>query len=119
MALSIYDLIANELGVGNVRVGDNPEAVDVDVADKIILRANPMRYAFMIINVSANNIHLVPRRAVVADAGILLAANGGFFTLSWREDLNLPAVEWHATAAVDNSAIEIYTVEGEPDERGE
>jgi hypothetical protein len=117
MAKSIHELIAESLGVDNIRVGDNPLNEDVDIASKVILKSDPMRYAFLLVNVSANDIYLVPRRAVVGTAGILLGANGGFFALNWRDDLVLPAVEWHAAAAGNNSAIEIYTVEGEPSGR--
>ena len=115
MAQSIRDLIAAELGVATLRIGDNPLNVDVDIADKIILKADPMRYAFVLVNVGGNNIFLTPRRAVVGTAGILVGASGGLISFSWRDDLILPAVEWHAVAAGNNTAIEIYTVEGEPD----
>jgi hypothetical protein len=115
MSKSIRDLIAAELGIDTIRVSDNPLGVDVDTADKIILKADPMRYAFVLVNVSANNVYIKPRRAVVGTAGILVAASGGFIAFNWRDDLILPAVEWHALAASDNSSIEIYAVEGEPD----
>ncbi len=114
MAKSIHEVIADELGI-LPRFEENPEAVDVDSTEKIILRANPNRFAVLFVNLGTVAIFLRPQRTATLTSGFQLAAGGGSLFINWREDLVLPALEWHAIASIDNQTLEIWSVEGEAD----
>ena len=100
---TVYDLIDRELGIKvDYRFGDD---TDADQADKIIARNEPGRVSLIIVNLSGNTVYVRPLHAATTAASILLSPTGGSVAMNWRDDLILQALEWHAIASADNSAI--------------
>lgn len=116
MAKSVHDLVADRFGV-RTRVNEVVGA-QAPTASAVLLRDNPMRYAFVVQNLGADPVFMRPRRAASATAGIRLGANGGSISFSVDEDFSLPGLEWWSftsgAAAVDIIVLEVL---GEPDAR--
>ena len=105
---SVYDLLARELGAKLAfRFG---EAATADIASKIIARNDPGRVALIIVNLSAATVRVRPLSPASATAGIVLTASGGSVAMNWRDDAILQALEWHAQASADTSAILVIEV---------
>lgn len=103
-----HDLVSDMYGV---RVEDRefPDALDADIAVKVLARRSPRRVALLVVNMSANVVVIAPFPGVTTTRGIRLDANGGSFSCNTKEDMLLPTREWNVCADVDNSAI--YVVE--------
>lgn len=95
---TVLDLIEEELG-GVTLVGINPEISTVGTTASLLLRGNVNRAAFILYNLSANVIFILPRNDVSTSLGIRLAPNAGVNIL-WKDDLVLPILEWWAVADV-------------------
>ena len=63
MVTNAYDLVRDRWGV-DTEDHENPEATDADTTEKIVFRNNPNRVAFVIINLSANNVFVARTSAV-------------------------------------------------------
>lgn len=74
-----------------------------------LLPQNPNRLAFIIVNLSAQNIYLSPDGHPAADHGIWLAPNGGSFIVQWDKDLILPGLPWYGLAGAAD--CDIYIIE--------
>jgi len=61
-----------------------------------VLKNNPNRLAFILVNLSANVGYFAPVQTVSSSAGIRAAASGGSFAFIWNEDFDLVALEWFA-----------------------
>lgn len=113
---SIDDLLEQNFGV-RVEVIEEASTLDADIAVKVVAGRNRRRVGLIIINLSVNNVTVAPFKDVSLTRGIRLAANGGSLSMSWRDDLILPAMEWSALSDVDNSAIYVlgaYIATGVP-----
>jgi len=106
---SVYDLLARQYGV-QVSTAQNPDATSLGTTDAIVARTNPRRVGLTVINLSVNNIYLRPLTPASASAGILLVPQGGSLTVTWQDDLALPALEWHGIADAAGSAIFVQEV---------
>lgn len=101
---SLADLIAEEFKVATTyRI--NPVNVEVGIAVTAILPTNPKRLAFLIMNLSANNIFIAPDMQVTAARGIFLTPAGGNFSMEWRTDFEAVTLPWYGTAGANNSGI--------------
>lgn len=108
---SVYDLLASRLGVGDIDVGINRDASDIDIADKIIARNDPARVALVIINLGTVSVFVTPQIPATTTRGIVLGASGGSVSMNWQDDLVLPALEWHgASNGTDNQSILVVEV---------
>lgn len=113
MAKSVYELVEERFGV-RLRTVDNPETAEANIADAILLRANPMRYSFVFFNLSAVSVWIRPDIPPVdPDEGLILLPSGSV-TVGFETDFTLAAREWHVIAAANNSAIYLLALEGEP-----
>ena len=114
VAKSAYELVAERFGV-RVRAVQNPEIIQATTTDRIMLRANPMRYGFVVVNMSADTCYLRPvNPAAAASGGMVLLPNGSI-SVSLEEDFTLASLEWHILGAAVNLAIFVLSIEGEPD----
>jgi len=77
----------------------------VQVASGIILRQDPSRIAFTIVNVGANDVNLVPSGQPAPTRGFICAANGGTVSAEWKEDGELINREWTAFAVGSASPV--------------
>jgi hypothetical protein len=112
MAKSIHQLVSERFGVRTHPLV-NPEVATAEAASAVVLRADPNRYAFIIQNLSAADIHLRPlSEATVGDA-LIITANGSFVA-TMETHFTLPAVEWHILGPAGSQAILTLAIMGEP-----
>ncbi len=104
MGKTLSDLIRQELGTDSF-VNLDPITVTVGVTAERIARANPNRIALMFVNLSANNIHILPANNPSATHGILVSPSGGNTILFWKEDFDLLLHDWFGIAAAAGSNI--------------
>jgi len=104
---SVYDLVEKELGA-KVTEDVNPVTSTVTTAVTQILREDATRVAVIIINLGANDMIIGFDREVSASRGIRVGANGGHYTMYWKEDFTLCArAMWAVTVA---GSTDIYVV---------
>jgi len=70
---------------------------------------DPERVFLLLINLSANDIFVAPDTVPSTTHGIRLAANGGGFSTSVRDDGVLPSLEWNAIANAAASSLYVLT----------
>ena len=103
MAVDVYSLITERFGA-RAEVFEIPVGLDADTTAKQLLRQDPRRLSFTLVNLSANIVFVAPDSTVSATRGIRLTA-GSSVSVDFRNDLHLAALEWFVAADVDNSAI--------------
>ena len=106
MAASQYAV--KEFG-GKVRPVENPVTDSVSQAAKLILRNNPDRIGWLVVNLSGSSVYVGYSPTVSSTRGILLSAGGGSASSTVAEDGESVAWELWAIGAADNLAI--YVVE--------
>jgi len=104
MPKTLNELIDAQLGV-RVRPQINPLTSSVGTTPTRIFSNNPNRVAFLVVNISANKVFLLPDNTVTTSRGILLTNNGGGLVANWREDFHLVGYEWWAVADAAGSSI--------------
>jgi hypothetical protein len=90
---------------------ENPEVTAVGVAAVTILKNHPGRVAFILINLSANNLYVAPNAAVSTSLGVFVPPGGGMLSSSMEDDFTLPTREWWAIAGGAASAIYLLSLE--------
>jgi hypothetical protein len=100
---SCADLARSLYGI-DVGFEESAAGAVANIADAVMIRNGPNRIALVIVNASANILYARPDAPASAARGIIIPANGGTFILGFRDDLTLPAHEWHIAAAADGSA---------------
>jgi hypothetical protein len=110
--LALSKLITEEFGV-KTRVNENPVTNSVGTSFVEILRNNPDRLAFIVVNLSANEVYLGLERDVSASKGIRLNANGGILSMTFKEDLATVGRAIFALASGAGSTIYVQEVEAE------
>jgi hypothetical protein len=98
------DLLRDRFGV-DVGVNLDPVVASVGTTATQILRKNPNRLAFTVINLSAAVVYIKPENTVSTASGIVLAAGGGSVNLVWDEDYDAVGMDWYAVASAGASAI--------------
>jgi len=93
------------------RAIENPITNVVSTSAVEILRANPDRFQWLVVNLSANTIYVSFDKDVSSTKGILLEPNGGFASMHAREDGEAVTYPIWAIATGVNSAI--YVIEYE------
>lgn len=88
----------------------NPETDTVGTTPVTILRNNPNRVAWVIVNLSLNDVFILPAEDPSATKGIRLGPSGGSASANWLEDMELVAWEWKAVASGAGSAILVLEV---------
>lgn len=106
----LSDAIDREFGV-RTRLIINPVTGSVGTTATEILRNNPDRLSWVIINLSANFGFIDFTPQVAATRGIRLSANGGSAAATWRDDGEL--VGHPVFALLDTAAGDFYVVEVE------
>lgn len=104
--LNVRDLLLARVGVPvTVRdrsslLGDIPPFT---VAGAEVVRGNPARIGFTLVNTGSLVATVQPRRAPVAGVGIRIEPNGGALIVNWEEDGEVVAWPWFGTATGGNS----------------
>jgi hypothetical protein len=112
MAKSIHELVSERFGVRTFPLV-NPEVSTAETTSAVVLKADPNRYAFILQNLSAADIHLRPFQGAVVGDALLITANGSFVA-TMETHFTLPSVEWHIIGPAGSQAIITLAVMGEP-----
>lgn len=68
------------------------------------------RMGLTFINTGANDIHLTPDQSASTSVGVLLGANGGFLSLTAKDDLILVGWDWFAVATTAATNLLIFSI---------
>ena len=96
---------------GPTRPVINPVTDTVATTATMILKNNPDRLAWLIVNLSANRGYIGFDRQVAPTRGIPVEASGGIVISNWREDGELVIHEVHAINLVAAGTWYIVEVE--------
>jgi len=89
----------------------NPVTDTVATTPTLILRNNPDRIFWLIVNLSANNGYMGWDTLVSSTRGLLVAANGGFVSASIEEDGELVIQEVYAVNLAAQGTYMIVEIE--------
>jgi len=93
------------------RAVENPVVAAVGTTAAEILKNNPDRVFFLVVNLSTNIVYVGLASDVSATKGIRLDANGGFVSFSVEEDGEAVAYQIFAIATGAASAIYVLEIE--------
>jgi hypothetical protein len=93
-----------------VKVNINPIVSSIGTSSTRVLYNNPDRLAWIIVNLSANEVYIGWNTGVSSTSGIRLDANGGNVVCLADEDLELVGYEVYAVATGANSNIFVLEV---------
>ena len=106
MAKQLYGAAAEYLSAQFGGSFDSPDTYPlIGTTPEKILTFSGDRVGLLVMNLSANEIHLGPTPEVSASQGMLLGPSGGSVSMSIVEDFMLPTLEWWAVAAGANSVL--------------
>jgi hypothetical protein len=72
---------------------------------QLLLKQDPSRIAFTIVNVSVTDVGVIPTGQPTAQKSFIVAANGGVLSGDWREDGELISQEWRAFAVAPPASL--------------
>jgi len=104
---SVRDLLSARWGVPLTPRHSSP-IVTVGVTVVSLLRQDAARVGFMVANLGAFTLFLIPQGAGFppdATHGIRLEPNGGALTVNWEEDGEAVAYEWLAAASGNSTSV--------------
>jgi len=104
--LTIRDLLNARFGVP-FTPRFNRETQSVGGGFTLVLRQDPARIAFTIVNVSTSDVGISPAGQPVSQKSFILAANGGVLTAQWDEDGEIVSQEWRGFAIVPPATLMI------------
>ena len=93
------------------RAVENPVVAAVGTSALTVLRNNPDRVFWLVVNLSTNVVYVALARDVAATKGIRLDPNGGWTSMSVEEDGEAVAYEVFAKATGASSAIYVLEME--------
>ena len=96
--VTIDTLLETELGTAT-RPNENPESSQMGTSEARILRNNPNRIQFILVNLSINAMYILPKSGVSATKGIRIPSGGGAVTVWWKEDADMVSYEWFGIAS--------------------
>ena len=111
MAKTLAELIEAQFGV-RVRGEVNPEIATIGTTAAQIFKGNPNRLAFVVVNLSSNDLYISPDVLVSSTHGIQLVSRGGGYVALWNEDFHLVGYEWWcvgSASSTDFFSLEIET----------
>lgn len=107
--MNVAELIEKRFGMVT-RAQANPLVDECMIARTRVLPNNPNRLAWIILNLSGNNVFIALDIDVADTHGILLTPNGGSATMIYEEDFEATCWEVFGVAAGDNSDIFVLEV---------
>jgi len=108
--MSVAEYVEKELGF-KTRAIENPVRDTVDTTPRIVLRLNPDRFQWLIVNLGTADIYIGFTSKVSSKRGIIIAADGGYASMHAREDGEAVTYEVWAVAKTGTQAI--YVIEYE------
>lgn len=110
MALSRF--VEDKFGM-KTRSVTNPVTPTVATSKTLILKNNPDRLAYTVINLTGFALHVAFDREVSSTRGILIPPSGGSLTLTAEEDGELVGYELFGISTSSSSTIFTIVTEGE------
>jgi len=95
---TLTQLIDEKFGV-RVRPVINPLISSVGTTPARLFANNPNRFAFLVVNLSGNELYILNENTVSPTRGILLVAYGGTYVGLWNEEFHLVGWEWWAVGS--------------------
>ena len=89
---------------------DNPLVSQAETTVTQLLKANPARVAFHVVNLGSNPVFLWSDNEVSTTRGVRLNASGGSATVLYDEDFARVGYEWHVIASGGTSEIAVQEV---------
>jgi len=108
--MSVTEYVEKELGF-KTRAIENPVTNRVGTTPTLILRNNPDRFQWLIVNLGTVDLFISFTREVSIARGIVIPAGGGFASMHAREDGE--AVTYEIFGIVSTGTINIYVIEYE------
>jgi hypothetical protein len=108
MSITLNELLEGLYGVKTFHQ-INQTVSAIGVASIPIMKGNPNRVSFLIVNLSANAIYISPMNDVSATKGIYVAPNGGSVLMQWDRDFELVSQTFYGIAA--GAASSVYILE--------
>lgn len=112
-AKNVQDLLLARFGL---QTFDRETSAQAGVAASQLMRQNPYRLGFVLVNMSiGNNLYIRPRRPPSSTVGIPLGP-GEWRSMIYDEDFSLVNQEWFiiaSAAASDFYLLEVLTISGE------
>lgn len=106
--MTLQELLEKQWGVKtDMRV--NPIVAQVETTKTQLLKPNPNRLAWTLINLGDNQLHASFEPDVSNEKGVYVSATGGVFGLLWSEDFIL--VTYPVWAIATTAAAKVYLVE--------
>jgi len=105
----VPDLLLRELEA-ETAVQVNPVTDTVTTTATQILKNDPKRLFWMLINLGTEVIYVGWDRLVSSTRGVPVAANGGFIQLYWKEDAMLVYHDAYAIAAAGSPRIYLVSL---------
>ncbi len=105
--MNVFQLIAQEYRV-KTTYNINPNVSQVAITVTQVLPLNPRRAAFTLVNLGNNYITIAMDNTVSLTKGIYLVPNGGFVHYNWKDDLELPTLDFYAIADTAPSDIFLH-----------
>lgn len=99
---AIYEFLAKEYGGA---LDPQLSFPSTGVVFASVVGNDPDAMALLFVNNGAQPIFLTLRQSAAASTGVFLAANGGFLSLTARDDFILPALEWFAASPAGASSL--------------
>lgn len=104
MALTVRDLLRARLGVPT-SPQVNRAASSVGTTAATVLRNDPSRVSFVLVNLGAFVVFVVLRGEPSSTNGLRVEPNGGTLIVGWEDDGEMVAWEWRAVAVGGTSAL--------------
>lgn len=114
MPKTVADLLLDRRGV-RTSPFTNRSLASVGVAAVQLLRQDPNRSSFLVVNLSVNDMYCGPFADVGATKGIRLTPNGGNLAVFWEEDGMVVIREWFVLATGAASALLVIEDVIQPD----
>jgi len=105
--MNVAELIEKRFGMVT-RANANPLVDEVNIAITRVLPNNPNRLAWIILNLSANNVFIALDNDCSPAHGILLTPNGGSATMIYEEDFEATCWEVYGVATANNAGRKIH-----------
>lgn len=106
--MTLKDLLEKQWGV-KTEIHFNPLVSEVATSKTQLLKPNPNRLAWTLINLGATAIYVAFTQDVANTKGVYVSATGGVFGLIWNEDFDLVTFPIYGIAVTAADAV--YLVE--------
>lgn len=90
----------------------NVADVDTVIGIANVAKNNPDRLSLVIMNLSDTNVYISPDKNPSASHGILIQANGGFFSMNAKDDGALVGYEWNVYCTAATKRLFVLETEG-------